>query len=218
VLRPMTLDDVDDIYSYQSREDVCRYLSFEPRSRGEVAAKVADYAKALVLSGDGDFWQLAIERAGEPGAPGGPLRRGPVVQGRVGGHSRLRDPRSRVGRAIGLTPIEPRDRRAVRKYGQPRGGRSSSYAPMTFLSKLSSRASRDPAAQRGSRSRSPGSSPANAERLDRQRSPGACRGSGLTHVARVLQLASCPERSPSVSSATAAARSCAHSIAESRSS
>ena len=96
VLRPMTLDDVDDIYSYQSREDVCRYLSFEPRSRGEVAAKVADYAKALVLSGDGDFWQLAIERAGEPGAPGGPLRRGPVVQGRVGGHSRLRDPRSRV--------------------------------------------------------------------------------------------------------------------------
>src|SRR5436190_1234172 len=37
VLRTMTPDDVDDIHAYQSREDVCRYLPFEPRTRDEVA-------------------------------------------------------------------------------------------------------------------------------------------------------------------------------------
>lgn len=67
VLRAMTDGDVDDIHAYQSRPDVCRYLPFEPRTRDEVAKKVAKYATALVLSGDGDFWQLAIEQASEPG-------------------------------------------------------------------------------------------------------------------------------------------------------
>jgi RimJ/RimL family protein N-acetyltransferase len=67
VLRPMTDADVDDIHGYQSREDVCRYVPFEPRTRDEVAAKVAKYATALTLSGEGDFWQLAIERASHPG-------------------------------------------------------------------------------------------------------------------------------------------------------
>jgi RimJ/RimL family protein N-acetyltransferase len=67
VLRVMTAADVDDIHAYQSREDVCRYLLFEPRSRAEVAEKVALYATATTLAGDGDFWQLAIERADAPG-------------------------------------------------------------------------------------------------------------------------------------------------------
>ncbi len=67
VLRAMTSRDVDDIHAYQSRPDVCRYLMFEPRTRDEVAEKVAKYSAALVLSGDGDFWQLAVERASDPG-------------------------------------------------------------------------------------------------------------------------------------------------------
>jgi RimJ/RimL family protein N-acetyltransferase len=67
VLRTMTSQDVDDIHAYQSRPDVCRYLMFEPRTRDEVAEKVAKYSAALVLNGDGDFWQLAVERASEPG-------------------------------------------------------------------------------------------------------------------------------------------------------
>lgn len=33
VLRPMRLADVDAVHAYQSREDVCRYLLFEPRDR-----------------------------------------------------------------------------------------------------------------------------------------------------------------------------------------
>jgi RimJ/RimL family protein N-acetyltransferase len=67
VLRAMTDEDVDDIHAYQSRPDVCRYLPFEPRTRDEVLDKVAKYSTALVLSGDGDFWQLAIESMGDPG-------------------------------------------------------------------------------------------------------------------------------------------------------
>ena len=67
LLRPMTEADIDDIHAYQSRADVCRYLSFEPRTREQVAEKVAEYSVALTLNGDGDFWQLAIERAGDRG-------------------------------------------------------------------------------------------------------------------------------------------------------
>lgn len=48
-LRTMTEADVDDVHAYQSREDVCRYLLFEPRTREQVAAKVAEYATATVL-------------------------------------------------------------------------------------------------------------------------------------------------------------------------
>lgn len=67
VLRTMADGDVDDIHAYQSRADVCRYLPFEPRTRDEVAEKVAKYSTALALTGDGDFWQLAVERASDPG-------------------------------------------------------------------------------------------------------------------------------------------------------
>jgi RimJ/RimL family protein N-acetyltransferase len=66
LLRAMTAADVDDIHAYQSRADVCRYLPFEPRSREQVAEKVAKYSTALALNGDGDYWQLAVERAGDP--------------------------------------------------------------------------------------------------------------------------------------------------------
>jgi len=67
VLRTMTTGDVDDVHAYQSRPDVCRYLPYEPRTRGEVADKLSAWSKALVLDAEGDFWQLAIERAGDPG-------------------------------------------------------------------------------------------------------------------------------------------------------
>src|SRR4051812_44867981 len=67
VLRHMSDSDVDDIHAYQSREDVCRYLPYVPRTREEVAAEVAQFAEARLLAGDGDPWQLAIERAEAPG-------------------------------------------------------------------------------------------------------------------------------------------------------
>jgi|SRR5215208_4188112 len=66
-LRLMTLDDVDDIHAYQSLDEVCRYLTFAPRSREVVAEKVAQHSTATTLARDGDYWQLAIERVDHPG-------------------------------------------------------------------------------------------------------------------------------------------------------
>lgn len=68
VLRLMTAADVDDVHAYQSREDVSRYQLFEPRSRNEVAAKLAGMAGATTLARDGDYLQLALELPGEAGA------------------------------------------------------------------------------------------------------------------------------------------------------
>jgi RimJ/RimL family protein N-acetyltransferase len=67
LLRTMAPGDVDDIHAYQSREDVCRYVPYEPRTREEVAAKVAKHATARVLAADGDYWMLAVQRASDPG-------------------------------------------------------------------------------------------------------------------------------------------------------
>jgi RimJ/RimL family protein N-acetyltransferase len=69
-IRPMTTTDVDDVHAYQSREDVARFVPYEPRSREEVAAKVDQFSKALSLAGEGDFWQLAVERRAAPGVIG----------------------------------------------------------------------------------------------------------------------------------------------------
>jgi RimJ/RimL family protein N-acetyltransferase len=67
LLRPMADADLDDIHAYHSRPDVCRYLPFAARSRDEVAEKIAKHPTALVLNGDSDYWQLAIERDSDPG-------------------------------------------------------------------------------------------------------------------------------------------------------
>ena len=69
-IRPMVLEDVDDIHAYQSLPDVCRFIPFEPRSHDEVKAKVEQFSKALTLAGEGDYWQLAIERRDAPGVIG----------------------------------------------------------------------------------------------------------------------------------------------------
>jgi len=69
VLRLMTADDVDDVYAYQSREDVVRYLLFEPRTRDEVAKRVSEFAAATTLAADGDYLQLALELPGTGEAP-----------------------------------------------------------------------------------------------------------------------------------------------------
>ena len=69
VLRLMTQDDVPDVYAYQSREDVCRYLLFEPRTLEQVTAKVAEFGAATTLAADGDFLQLALELPATANAP-----------------------------------------------------------------------------------------------------------------------------------------------------
>jgi RimJ/RimL family protein N-acetyltransferase len=61
VLRLLTAADVDDVYAWQSRQDVCRYLLFEPRTRGRVVEKVAEYGAATALSKDNDYLELAVQ-------------------------------------------------------------------------------------------------------------------------------------------------------------
>jgi RimJ/RimL family protein N-acetyltransferase len=68
-LRLMTDADVEDVFAYQSREDVCRYLLFEPRSHDEVVERVAKNAAATILEKDGDFLQLALELRATGDAP-----------------------------------------------------------------------------------------------------------------------------------------------------
>ncbi len=62
LMRLMTEADIDAVHSYQSRDDVCRYLLFEPRDRDTVAAKVREHATHTRLEKDGDYLQLAVER------------------------------------------------------------------------------------------------------------------------------------------------------------
>jgi RimJ/RimL family protein N-acetyltransferase len=69
-IRPVTHADADDLHAYQSRPDVCRYLPYEPRTREEMAEKLARWSTALTLAADGDYWMLAIERTDEPGVIG----------------------------------------------------------------------------------------------------------------------------------------------------
>jgi RimJ/RimL family protein N-acetyltransferase len=63
----MTLDDIDDVFAYQSLEEVVRYDLFDPRTREEVAEKVAKYSTATTIAEQGDYFQLAIELPGAAG-------------------------------------------------------------------------------------------------------------------------------------------------------
>lgn len=60
-LRLMTQADVDDVFAYQSREDVCEYLLHGRRSRDEVVDMVAKYGAATRLAEDHDWIEPAIE-------------------------------------------------------------------------------------------------------------------------------------------------------------
>ena len=62
LLRPLDPDtDVDAVYAYQSREDVCRYIPYFPRTREEVATRLADPERnRSSIEKQGDFIWLAI--------------------------------------------------------------------------------------------------------------------------------------------------------------
>jgi RimJ/RimL family protein N-acetyltransferase len=64
VLRLLTAGDVDDVHAYQSDPEVTRYELYDPRTREEVAEKLAGWAKATTLEKDDDYLQLAIDLDG----------------------------------------------------------------------------------------------------------------------------------------------------------
>jgi RimJ/RimL family protein N-acetyltransferase len=62
MLRPLQADDTEAVYAYRSREDVCRFLLFEPQSREQVAARVTNSRSEL--TDEGQVLSLAVvERA-----------------------------------------------------------------------------------------------------------------------------------------------------------
>jgi RimJ/RimL family protein N-acetyltransferase len=62
ILRLETDADVDAVYSWQSRADVCEYLLYEPRDRETVASRIAEDSQRTRLEANGDYLQLAVER------------------------------------------------------------------------------------------------------------------------------------------------------------
>jgi RimJ/RimL family protein N-acetyltransferase len=62
LLRPLDPDtDVDAVHAYQSREDVCRFIPYFPRSRQEVADRLGDPERnRAVIEQEGDVLSLAV--------------------------------------------------------------------------------------------------------------------------------------------------------------
>ncbi|AWB85253.1 GNAT family N-acetyltransferase [Mycetocola zhujimingii] len=61
-LRMPILDDIDPIHAFQSREDVCTYLLYEPRDRATIEEKITEAATKSRLENSGDWIQPTIER------------------------------------------------------------------------------------------------------------------------------------------------------------
>src|SRR5829696_2816067 len=123
LLRPYEAGDEEALHDLLRREDVCRYLPWEPMDRDEARLKLEQRVLQDHIEMDGDPLVLAaVERAtgrtvGElmvrlrraqrgvaPGhgtardAPRGALRRQRALQGGVGQRDRLRPARGRVAR------------------------------------------------------------------------------------------------------------------------
>jgi RimJ/RimL family protein N-acetyltransferase len=63
IIRPLDPDkDVDDVFAYQSQPDVCRYIPYEPRTREQVAERLADPERTRAsLDEQGQVMSLAVE-------------------------------------------------------------------------------------------------------------------------------------------------------------
>jgi RimJ/RimL family protein N-acetyltransferase len=61
VIRPMTMDDLDDVYAYQSDQANHAFLMNDARSRDEVAENLAKYVTATRLAEEKDWIQPAVE-------------------------------------------------------------------------------------------------------------------------------------------------------------
>jgi RimJ/RimL family protein N-acetyltransferase len=60
-LRPFATDDLDALFSYQSRDDVTRYLLWGSRSREEVRHALELKVAATAIRSEGDFLAVAAE-------------------------------------------------------------------------------------------------------------------------------------------------------------
>lgn len=66
LLRPMSDDDFDDLYAFQSDPDVTRYVLYDARSRDDMRAALAAKKRDTALLRDGDALSLAVTVPPEP--------------------------------------------------------------------------------------------------------------------------------------------------------
>lgn len=64
LLRPLTTDDIDALFAYRSRPDVCRYVPFEPMTRKVIKERLATQWANTELTDEGQALTLGIEVAG----------------------------------------------------------------------------------------------------------------------------------------------------------
>lgn len=59
-LRPFSPDDFDDLYAYQSRADVARYLHWDARDNAQVREALVRQCDEITLSAEGDWLTFAV--------------------------------------------------------------------------------------------------------------------------------------------------------------
>jgi RimJ/RimL family protein N-acetyltransferase len=64
ILRPFTSDDLDDLYAYQSRADVVRFLYWGVRGKDEIAEVLERRMGMTTLEKEEDILVLAVELSG----------------------------------------------------------------------------------------------------------------------------------------------------------
>src|ERR1700727_3514959 len=60
ILRAFTGDDLDDLYAYQSRQDVARYLHWNARDRAEARQALDRQCQETALDAEGDWLTYAV--------------------------------------------------------------------------------------------------------------------------------------------------------------
>lgn len=61
LLRPLTSRDTDALLAYRGREDVCRYVPFDPMTREGIAERLAGQWARTELTGEGQSLTLGAE-------------------------------------------------------------------------------------------------------------------------------------------------------------
>jgi RimJ/RimL family protein N-acetyltransferase len=61
LLRPLTISDADALHAYRGREDVCRYVPFEPMSREDITERIAVQWARTELTDEGQALTLGVE-------------------------------------------------------------------------------------------------------------------------------------------------------------
>jgi RimJ/RimL family protein N-acetyltransferase len=61
LLRPLAIGDADTLLGYRSREDVCRYVPFEPMSRDDIIERIAGHWARTELTDEGQSLTLGAQ-------------------------------------------------------------------------------------------------------------------------------------------------------------